>query len=90
MPRQLHAIITGRVQGVGFRHNARRAALKLGLTGWVRNLLNGTVETLAVGDEDALNSYAIWLRQGPPGALVLRVEITWADDGTPSHSFEVV
>jgi acylphosphatase len=65
-----HIIVRGTVQGVGFRYSASKIARRLGLSGFVRNLPDGSVETEAQGDVDAIQSYADWLRQGPPGAAV--------------------
>lgn len=64
------ALVEGRVQGVGFRYTARREALRLGLTGWVRNLDEGSVEVFAEGEPAALSVFEDWLRAGPPGAWV--------------------
>jgi acylphosphatase len=71
------AVIGGRVQGVGFRWNAAAAARRLGLTGWVRNTDNGYVEIWAEGETRALKSLIDWLNEGPPGARVDRVQVTW-------------
>jgi len=66
--------LTGRVQGVGFRWFARRVARELGVAGRVRNLPDGSVETVAVGDLSGLATFRERLREGPPGARVLAVE----------------
>lgn len=58
--------IRGRVQGVGFRYHSRRQAQHLGLHGFVRNLANGQVELVLVGDEQAIASLRTWLEQGGP------------------------
>jgi acylphosphatase len=71
-------IISGRVQGVGFRYFAEAAAAREGLHGWVRNLPDGRVEIAAEGDADALERFERRVRHGPPGARVDAVEI----DGT--------
>ena len=73
----LHAIVSGIVQGVGFRYSACREARRLGLRGWVRNLGDGDVELLAEGEEDALDEFREWLRVGPDGARIrsIRTEI---------------
>jgi acylphosphatase len=67
-------IISGRVQGVGFRYFAEAAAAREGLHGWVRNLPDGRVEIAAEGDADALERFERHVRHGPPGARVDAVE----------------
>jgi len=67
-------IVTGRVQGVGFRWSARSRAQHLGLAGWVRNLPDGRVEVQATGAETALLQFESWLRTGPPLARVASVD----------------
>lgn len=71
---QLHAFISGRVQGVGFRYFVIRNAEELNLTGWVRNLWDGRVEVLAEGQMEKLNLLLITLRKGPFGADVTQVD----------------
>jgi len=67
--------VAGRVQGVGFRFFAERAARELGVTGWVRNLPDGKVESLAEGEEDAVARYLERLREGPRLGRVTEVLI---------------
>jgi acylphosphatase len=90
MVRQLHAIIHGRVQGVSFRYNTRSMARQLSLTGWVRNLPDRTVETVAVGEQPMLDKFLEWLHQGPSGAHVTRVQFTWDDQPASYTTFEIV
>jgi acylphosphatase len=85
----LHAIVHGRVQGVGFRFSAEARANMLGLCGWVRNRDDGTVETLAQGPRDALDAYLAWLHDGPMAARVTQVDATWTTDEPAHTSFEV-
>ena len=66
--------ISGRVQGVGFRDALRSEALRLGVTGWVRNLAGGGLEALAQGDPAAVAALVAWAHRGPPAARVERVE----------------
>jgi acylphosphatase len=66
--------ISGRVQGVGFREALRSEALRLGVTGWVRNLADGALEALVQGDAAAVAALLEWARRGPPAARVARVE----------------
>ena len=63
-------IVRGRVQGVGFRWFVDHEARALGLAGWVRNNIDGTVEALAIGTEEQHNAFRSKLRQGPRAARV--------------------
>lgn len=73
-------VIEGRVQRVGFRDWAVRAARTWGMSGWVRNLSNGSVEILAIAeDEAALDAFTDDCRQGPPTAQVTRVDVSEGD-----------
>jgi acylphosphatase len=63
-------IVRGRVQGVFFRASAREQALKLGVSGYAKNLADGSVEVLASGSGEALDRLQGWLRKGPPSAHV--------------------
>lgn len=83
--RQLHAIVSGRVQGVSFRHYTQIKATKLGLTGWVRNLYDGTVEVTAEGVKSQLVELLTFLRQGPRPARVTDVKMEWC---APTGNFE--
>ncbi len=74
-------LITGRVQGVGFRFFTQAAAAREGLHGWVRNLPDGRVETSVEGEAEAVSRFERDLRQGPRGARVEAVEI---DHGVPT------
>lgn len=65
--------VKGRVQGVWFRDSTRRKALHLGISGYAKNLPNGDVEVLAVGEESALERLGHWLHEGPPLARVSAV-----------------
>lgn len=71
---RLEATIRGRVQGVGFRHFAAQRARQLGLDGWVKNALDGTVRVAAEGREEALQAFLTYLREGPSWARVDEVE----------------
>ncbi|AYG58359.1 acylphosphatase [Rhizobium jaguaris] len=66
--------VTGRVQGVSFRVWTRDEALRLGLTGWVRNESDGSVAALIVGSDTAISTMVERFWKGPPGASVSRVE----------------
>lgn len=77
MAKQL--IIHGRVQGVGFRDSMRREAERLGVTGWVRNRRDGTVEAVVAGSAAAVTEIVQWVHRGPPAAQVSRVAIADTD-----------
>jgi acylphosphatase len=68
-----YARIRGIVQGVGFRYAARQEARRLGLSGWVRNDTDGSVELVAEGPLGALKAFESWLCGGPPGSVVQEV-----------------
>ena len=87
--RQLHATITGRVQGVGFRFFVIRRASQRRLTGWVRNLAGGDVEIVAEGSADALSELLADLRAGPPAAWVRSVEVNWRSATGQFNDFHV-
>ena len=72
-------IVRGRVQGVFYRHSTRHHANSLVLSGWVRNLPDGTVELEATGSKDVLESLIEWCHGGPPSAIVEQVEVVWFD-----------
>ena len=79
--------ITGRVQGVGFRYAMQSEAARRGLSGWVRNRRDGSVEALAIGEPDMVAALVEHCRRGPPAARVEGVEaVPAADDGTPRFS----
>lgn len=69
-----YARIRGIVQGVGFRYATRQEARRLGLSGWVRNDTDGSVEVVAEGPLGALRDFEQWLQRGPPGAVVQGVD----------------
>jgi acylphosphatase len=71
-----HVVISGRVQGVGFRYSMADEAERLGVTGWVRNRRDGTVEAVVDGEADAVASLLDWARRGPPAARVTDVAIS--------------
>jgi acylphosphatase len=84
-----HALVSGAVQGVGFRHYTKVRARELGLGGWVRNLPDGRVEAWLEGSDDAVQSMLEWLRRGPTSARVDDVAIE-AEEPAHHAQFRVV
>ena len=80
----LHVVVTGRVQGVGFRWYVREQARALGLRGWVRNNADGSVEVLASGAEGELDRLRSILRTGPSGARVSAVDVSSVPPPAPA------
>ena len=75
----LHAIAQGRVQGVYYRAFTSKTAISLSLNGYVRNLPDNSVEITAEGDKKQLQKLADRLKQGPPGARVDNLELSWTE-----------
>ena len=82
-------LVTGRVQGVGFRWFVLRLAQHEALGGFVRNLPDGRVEVVASGDQAALERLLAALREGPPHAQVAGVSVADEPAATPSARFEI-
>ena len=72
-------VIQGRVQGVWFRESMRQQAAHLGITGWVRNRSDGSVEAVVQGTPEAVEQITLWARHGPEQARVDRVDAAAAD-----------
>jgi acylphosphatase len=77
---RVHAVVSGRVQGVWYRESCRREAERLGVGGWVRNRPDGGVEIEAEGPRPAVDALLRWATHGPPRAIVDRVAV---DDRPP-------
>ncbi len=75
--KQVHLFVRGRVQGVYFRASAQREARRLGLTGWVKNRVDGAVEVLAEGEEEEIKELIGWANRGPGAARVDNVDVRW-------------
>ena len=84
MATAIKCTIHGRVQGVGYRSWAVRNARRLGLTGWVRNCEDGTVEALFCGEPEAVEAMIVGLSDGPMAAKVTNVERKLADTPAPA------
>ena len=87
--KRLHAIVRGRVQGVGYRATTAQQARRLAVAGWVRNLPDGAVEVLAEGGEPAVLGFLEYLRRGPGGARVTQVETDWTEAKGDLNGFEI-
>lgn len=86
---RLHAFVSGRVQGVGFRYFVRSAAQSLGVGGWARNLRDGRVELLAEGSQTELQDLLNEVRKGPSASAVIDIEETWSDATGEFENFRV-
>jgi acylphosphatase len=86
---RLHATVYGIVQGVFFRDATETRAKQLGVSGWVRNLPDGSVEVVAEGPRAALQELVGFLREGPPEANVTEVHTDWAAASGEFRFFEV-
>ena len=90
MNKRYHVLISGRVQGVFFRANTWKQARSLGLTGWVRNLPDGRVETVFEGEAIAAEAMLAWCRTGTPPARVDHVEVAEETATGDFTDFEIV
>ena len=88
-PRAVHATVRGRVQGVGYRISVVRSADTFGLTGWVRNAVDGSVEVWAQGDADAIDRFVRFLEVGPMAARVEGVVVTPGVVNPEMASFDI-
>jgi len=86
--RRIRVVVRGRVQGVGFRWFAAQAARDLGLSGWVRNAMDGSVEAAAAGPDDAVAKFLVVLEQGPGRGYVTGLDVgALGDDEASSLHF---
>jgi len=87
----MHLLVTGKVQGVGYRATFAQVAMHLGLRGWVRNRHDGSVEACVQGSTDAIDAIVDWAKRGPPAARVDEVVSTPAQDATEEFpSFRIL
>jgi acylphosphatase len=84
-----HAIISGRVQGVFYRAETRKAARRRGVTGWVKNRPDGTVEAVFEGDENDVAAMIEWCKSGSSQARVDNVDVDWETNAGEFSAFEV-
>lgn len=88
--KRIQLVIKGRVQGVYFRATAQREARHLGLTGWVKNRPDGTVEIVAEGEEESVKDLLVWAQQGPSTARVDKIETRWRSYTGEFTNFRIV
>ena len=72
-----HVYVHGRVQGVFFRATTRDKAIAMGVKGWVKNCLDGSVEAVFEGEKDTVEKVVDWCKKGPEGAFVNHIDIRW-------------
>jgi acylphosphatase len=87
---RIHVIVTGQVQGIGFRYFVKRQSEALCLTGFVRNLPEGQVEVVAEGSVDKLNQLIKLLEIGPSGALVIDLNMDMEAATGEFRDFQIV
>ena len=90
MTKRVQAVVSGRVQGVGYRYFAAHVADRLGVVGTVRNVGDSQVEAVAEGDEEALGRFLAELRKGPAKAEVTGLSAVWSDAGGEFSRFEAI
>jgi acylphosphatase len=86
---RIHLKVSGRVQGVYFRASTVEQARRLGLSGWVMNCPDSSVEVVAEGEVEQLERLAHWCRSGPPGAQVKEVRAQWEASKEEFQSFYI-
>jgi acylphosphatase len=86
---RVHLKIHGKVQGVFFRATAKAKAGELGLVGWVRNNPEGSVEIIAEGHREDLESYITWCNSGPTNSRVDHVSVEWSDYEEEFEDFKI-
>jgi len=84
-----HVFISGHVQGVFFRYETKRLAVRLGVFGWVRNLPDGRVEAVFEGEKDNVEEMIKFCQRGPPGAIVKNVKVLWEKPTGEFDSFQI-
>lgn len=87
---RVHLLISGEVQGVGYRASARDEARRLGLAGWVRNLDSGEVEAEVEGPDELVDRFIQWCWKGPPASLVSDIQVTRSEHRGELRAFAVV
>ncbi len=89
MQSRIHIIVFGGVQGVFFRANTEETANRLGVTGFVRNLPDGTVEVVAEGEKEKLEELLKWCSHGPSAASVSKIKHEWGESKSEFSGFAI-
>ncbi|MGD0159008.1 MAG: acylphosphatase [Candidatus Bathyarchaeia archaeon] len=89
MKAKAHVFISGRVQGVFFRSETRHEAAKHGVSGWVRNLPDDRVEAVFEGEQEDVKKLLEFCKNGPPGAEVTGINVTWRTYSGEFRGFEI-
>lgn len=89
MEAHAHIIVSGMVQGVGFRYFVYRTASRMDLTGWVKNLPNGEVEIEVEGSKGMIESFIKELPTGNPSAVVKNIDVDWKNPTGKYSGFEI-
>ncbi|MFH1055859.1 MAG: acylphosphatase [Candidatus Altiarchaeota archaeon] len=84
-----HVYVSGRVQGVFFRHSTKVKAQASGVFGWVRNLGDGRVEAVFEGEESAVKGVVKWCKKGPDGSVVDELNVKWDEEPEGLREFSV-
>lgn len=85
----IRAIVSGKVQGVGFRMYSQQKARQLGVRGYVRNLANGNVEIVAAGETKLVDALIEWAKSGSPSAVVNNLKVDMITDVEEFKGFEI-
>ena len=89
MKARAHVFVNGRVQGIFFRQETKYEADRHGVSGWVRNLVDGRVEAVFEGEEEAVKALVEFCKSGPPMARVTSVDLTWENYSGEFDGFKI-
>jgi acylphosphatase len=89
MATRAHLVVRGRVQGVWYRGSMQAEARRLGVSGWVRNRVDGAVEAEVEGEREAVDALVAWAQRGPSGARVTGVDVRWLEPANDRGGFVV-
>lgn len=87
--KSVKAIISGRVQGVFYRVHTQKAAIEFGLTGYVKNLANGSVQALFQGSQDQIDQILTWCKTGSPSSDVSNIKVTEVPESPDFKTFDI-